>query len=499
MRTPADFRALVAIDLGAESCRVSLLRWIDDEPILSVVHRFPNAPRETGDGLRWDLAKIEQGIDQGLRSAAERAPEGIRSIAVDGWAVDYVRIDPTGKAIADPYCYRDERTLASEAALHGRISSDRMRAITGIGILRINTLYQQFADSPEVKQRPWLNLPEYILYRLGARPVAEFSNATHTQMTDLATGAWSEEIATAASLNLNLFPEIVPPGSILGKVTGRLTELLAYVDTLLIAPATHDTASAIAGIPAHGDDWAYISSGTWSLVGTLLEAPSNHPEACTDNFTNLGAAGGLTCFHKNVNGMWLLRQSMEYWNNIGHEASDDLPEAKRAELSEGKSPTPPWTVPGLIAAAENLPAPTSLLNVNDPNLLLPGEMPLRINAQLAARGVPELEPKDAPAIANLIFHSLAACYAQVLSRIAIHSGKRFKRLFIVGGGSQNLYLNRLTSVATGLEVIRGAQESSTLGNFAVQLARLESGATEPLDPKAVSSWAAALGHRDRTT
>ena len=492
MRTPTDARALVAIDLGAESCRVSLLRWIDGKPTLLVVHRFPNAPRETGDGLRWDFARIEHGIEEGLRSAAELAPDGIRSIAVDGWAVDYVRLDATGNTIADPYCYRDERTIASEARLHQQISADRMREITGIGVLRINTLYQQHADSTDLKQLRWLNLPEYILHRLGARPIAEFTNATHTQMIDLATSTWSQEIAAAAGLDLALFPEIVPPGSIVGKFTGPLTRIPAYADTLLIAPATHDTASAVAGIPAHGDDWAYISSGTWSLVGTLLAAPSNHPEACTDNFTNLGAAGGLTCFHKNVNGMWLLRQSMDYWNHTAHGVPHDRSSATRAELSWGHSLNNPWTVPELIAAAEKLPPPTALLDVNAPDLLLPGEMPVRINAQLAARGLATLDPYDAPAIANLIFHSLAACYAQVLSRIALYSGKRFKRLFIVGGGSQNLYLNRLTASATGLEVIRGSQESSTIGNFAVQLARLEGTINEPLDHRAASAWAAAL-------
>ena len=470
MRMPSDQRALVAIDLGAESCRVSLLRWIAGKPVLSVVHRFRNAPRETGDGLRWDLARIEAGVDEGLRGAADVAAEGIRAIAVDGWAVDYVRLDESGGAVADPYCYRDERTLASEAALHERISAERMREITGVGMLRINTLYQLFADTAEVNTLRWLNLPEYLLHRLGARPVAEFTNATHTQMIDLASGGWSEEIAVAAGLDLRGFPEVVAPGSVVGRLSGPLRQLPAFAHTALIAPAAHDTASAIAGIPAHGEDWAYISSGTWSLVGTVLEAPCNHAAARADNFTNLGAAGGLTCFHKNVNGMWLLRQSMEYW------------------ASEGQG----WTVPELIAAAERLATPTGLVDVNEPDLLLPGAMPLRIHAQLVARGLPAVDPQDAPAIANLIFHSLAACYAQLLGRIALHAGRQFTRLFVVGGGSQNGYLNRLTAAASGLAVIRGSQESSTLGNFAVQLARLERGADEALQASDVSAWAAVL-------
>ncbi|ADW67696.1 rhamnulokinase [Granulicella tundricola] len=476
MPHPTDPRALIAIDLGAESCRVSLLRWIDSKPTLTLVHRFPNSPRETPQGLRWDLAHIKKGLHQGLTEAAALAPEGIRSIAVDGWAVDYVRLNESSVATADPYCYRDERTLASEAALHKIISADRMREITGIGILRINTLYQQSADTPDNQQRPWLNLPEYILHTLGARPVAEYTNATHTQMIDLATRTWSSEILTAASLPITTFPELVPPGTQLGRLTGPLAALPAYKDTILIAPATHDTASAIAGIPAHGDDWAYISSGTWSLVGTLLETPSNHPEAAADNFTNLGAAGGLTCFHKNVNGMWLIRQSIDFWCENGQT----------------------WTVQDLVAAAEKLPAPTDLLDVDDPDLLLPGHMPQRINKQLTTRSLPKIDENDAPAIANLIFHSLAARYAQVLIHIALHSGKTFRRLFLVGGGSQNLFLNRLTEAATGLQVHRGSQESSTLGNFAIQLASLETPEGTPITPAQISHWAQVLEHAPHT-
>jgi rhamnulokinase len=434
------------------------------------VHRFPNAPRETSRGLCWDLEAIEAGLYTGLVEAAKQAPEGIRSIAVDGWAVDYVRLDAHGKAITDPYCYRDERTIAAERALHATIPSSRMRELTGVALLRINTLYQQFADTPDAKKLRWLNLPEYILHRLGARPVAEFTNATHTQMIDLRSGTWSQEIANAAGLDLSVFPELVPSGTLVGRLTGLLSRLPAYADTVLLAPATHDTASAIAGIAAHGEDWAYISSGTWSLVGTVVNQPCNHAGACADNFTNFGGAGGLTCFHKNVSGMWLLRQCMEYWAESGRS----------------------WTVPQLIDAAEKLPAPAQLIDVNDPDLVLPGGMPLRINAQLAARRLPTLDPDDAPAFANLIFHSLAACYGQVLQRIALHSGKRLRRLFIVGGGNQNLYLNRLTAAATGLEVIRGSQESATIGNFAIQLARLEGDPVFALNAQGITAWAAML-------
>lgn len=485
--TPADRRGLIAIDLGAESCRVSLLRWVDDKPVISLVHRFSNAPREIDCGLRWNLASMESGLDAGLCKSAALATEGIRSIAVDGWAVDYVRLDAECKAVADPFCYRDERTIAAERSLHDKVSPQRLREITGIQLMRINTLYQLHADSLaglDPAQR-WLNLPEYILSRLGAAPVAEFTNASHSQMLDLDTRQWRAEIFSAAGIDLASAPRLVPPGTVIGKLTGPLAQLAALADTLLIAPACHDTASAIAGIPAQGDDWAYISSGTWSLAGTLLDQPCNGAAAATENFTKLGAAGNRICFHKNLNGMWLIRECIEHWRT-----------------ADGKD-RPPWLVPELITAAEQIPPPADLnelIDIEDAELLLAGRMPERINLQRIRRGLKPLDEScgNAPEFASLIFHSLAGCYAKVLERIAFHSGKKLKRLFIVGGASQNLFLSRLTQQATGLEVIQGSPESSTIGNFAVQLAAVE-GHRDPLtgvEAERVSLWAAALypGH-----
>jgi rhamnulokinase len=470
---PADTRASIAVDLGAESCRISLLRWVEGKPMIKLVHRFANAPREMSGGLHWDLEMIEAGLDDGVRQCAAQATEGIRSIAVDGWAVDYVRVDADGKALTDPFCYRDERTIKAERALHRKIGPERLRELTGVQLLRINTLYQLYADGlqglPEGRQ--WLNLPEYILSRWGGARVAEHTNATHTQMVELYQRQWCREIFSAANLDLAEAAKVVPPGTEIGKLTGPLAELPALRDTVLIAPACHDTASAIAGIPATGNDWAYISSGTWSLVGTLLEQPRNGEAAAEENFTNLGAVGGRICFHKNVNGMWLIRQCIEKW------------------AADGRT----WTVPELVAAAEKIAKPHGLLDVDDPDLLLAGRMPQRINAQRRRKGLEALneKPESAPVFASLIFHSLAARYAKVLDRVAFHSGKKLKRLFVVGGASQNDYLNRLTKEATGLEVFRGAAESSTVGNFAVQMAVLEGSrdAVTGAYAEQVSRWA----------
>jgi rhamnulokinase len=221
--SPEDRRAMIAIDLGAESCRVSLLRWLDGLPRIELVHRHANGPVSSPGGLHWNLKQITQQIDIGLRKSAEIAGEGVRSIAVDGWAADYVRLNPQGEAIADPFCYRDERTIPAQAEVFQRISPQRLWSITGIGMSRINTLYQLFSDAEELRDKPWLNLPEYMLHRLGGRAVAEYTNATHTQLVDAEKRAWSPEIFQATGLLQAAAPPLVPPGTIVGQLTGSLT------------------------------------------------------------------------------------------------------------------------------------------------------------------------------------------------------------------------------------------------------------------------------------
>ena len=362
MTTPADRRAIVAVDLGAQSCRVSLLRWLPDGPSLQLVHRVTNAPVEIGDHLHWNLSLLCTAADEGMRRCAAIATEGIAAVGVTGWAVDYVRLNGNfaaassgsgrPKPMADPFCYRDMRTNSAMEALHAKIPADRLYALTGIQVLPINTLYQLYADGIAgiPANLPWLNLPEYLLYRWGAKPVAEYTNATHTSLVSLGKQQWSQEIFDAAGLDISAAPAIVAPGSIVGRLQGPLAELPSLRNTLLIAPACHDTASAIAGIHAHGDDWAFISSGTWSLVGTVLDHPCAGPESARLNFTNEGGVGGTTCFLRNVNGLWLQDQCMASWKADGERR----------------------TVEELIDAATMLPSPQALIDVDDPQLIAPG-------------------------------------------------------------------------------------------------------------------------------
>ena len=468
-----DGRALVAIDLGAQSCRVSLLRWNRDEPEIEVVQRFPNGPVSTPHGLCWDIEAIFEGVLAGLRVCATRAPEGVASIGVDGWAVDYARLDRSGAPVALPFCYRDTRTEKAEIEVHSLLPPARLYALTGIQILRLNTLYQLYADKlagfdPHTR---WVNLPEFISYRLSGKRVSEYTNATHTGLVALGKHSWCGEIFSELGLDLASAPEIVSSGSVIGTPQAELLRLPAYRETQVIVPACHDTASAIAAIPAAGADWAFISSGTWSLVGTVLDAPCVTDEARDLNFTNLGGVGGKICFLKNVNGMWLLRQCMDEWEEQGIR----------------------WTFEELLASCASLPGPAALIDVDEQQLMVPGNTIEKINKQLEKLGQPgfRFDPGSCASLANTIFHSMAARYAEVLGWIGKITGKKLRRLFIVGGGSQNKLLNQLTARRTGLEVIPGCVESTTIGNFAVQMAALESdGMRSPgVTANSVAKWA----------
>ena len=469
---PRDLRARVAIDLGAESCRVSLLRWAENVPSISVVHRIPNGPVHRGKELHWPLSAILAGLDEGLRKTAELASEGVASVAVDGWAVDYVHLRSDGQPLQEPFCYRDERNIAAKETAEELIPSTDLFCRTGAQPLRINTVYQLIADrlAGIDKESSWVCLPEYVLHWLGGRRVAEFTNATHTGLVDLATGDWSPELFALFGLSINAAPPIVPAGTVLGKLVGPLARLQAFRDTTVIAPACHDTASAIAGISCDLASAAYICSGTWSLVGTVVQSAIATPEAMNARYTNQGAASGGFCFHSNVNGMWLVKQCMEAWTADGRAGS----------------------IEELVAEASKCTAP-GVIDVDAEPLLLDSDMPQRINRELSLRGFATIEDVagNEPIFARVIFESLAHRYAGALANLESMLDRRLDRIHILGGGSRNKLLLILTAERTGIAVEAGEAESSTIGNFAVQLAADE-GSGVVLDPDVVRHWAARL-------
>jgi rhamnulokinase len=468
--------ARVAVDLGAESCRVSLLRWQSGKPQIEVVHRIPNGPVHRGSALHWPLEAILAGLEEGLRKAAQAATEGIASIGVDSWGVDYVRLGPDGRALAQPFCYRDERTAASKAAADKIISPFELYGRTGVFPMRINTVYQLLADRAAggEPQTPWIMLPEFVLYWLGARRVSEYTHATHTGLVDLKTGAWSAEVFSALELSIEAAPMIVRAGTVVGRVTGPLAALDAFRQTELIVPACHDTASAIAGIPTGLSSMAYISSGTWSLVGTLTPVPVTTRVAFESGYTNLGAATGDLMFHSLINSMWVLKQCMESWAAAG-----------RA-----------WKIEDLVRAAGECSAPAGLLDMDAEALMLDTEMPRRINGELARLGYEPIAdvPGNEQVFARIIFESLAARYASALASLETMLGRRLTGIHMLGGANRNKLLVQLTEQRTGLPLEIGETESATIGNLAVQLAASESGG-KPIRPEAVREWARCLCRR----
>lgn len=476
----ADFRARVAVDLGAESCRVSLLRWSAGLATIELIHRVPNGPVHVEGSLRWPIESILGSVEEGLRKAAERASEGIASIAVDGWAVDYIRLGTDGTPLQDPFCYRDERTLAAKEAADRQVDPEQMYRRTGAQPLRINTVYQLLADRASGMDPllPWVNLPEYVLYHLGGKLISEYTNATHTGLVDLESGDWSDDLLHRLHLPRESFPTIVPAGTTIGKLRGALAELPAFRDTDLIAPACHDTASAIAGIASPLEGAAYICSGTWSLVGTRIAQPITTDDALRAGFTNQGAAGEGFCFHKNVNGMWILKQCLKAWRSQGRVL--DL-----TELIDKSNECD--TVPGIV-------------NVDAAALLLDGDMPSMINDQLAEEGHARIEDADGnePVFARVLFESLARRYAETIRDLECTLGHKVERIHVLGGGSLNRLLTRLTAEHCALPVEVGESESSIVGNFAVQLA-----ATARRDAMvsrdAIQQWAEKITRRRHST
>ena len=419
---------------------------------------------------------IEAGIDDGLRRAAELAPEGIRSIAVDGWAVDYVRLDADNHPLAAPFCYRDERTIAAQHELHTKISPERLHEITGVQLARLNTLYQLYADNaanlpPGTR---WLNLPEYMLTRWGAAPFAEYTNATHTGLIDLATRNWSPEIFAAAGLDLNRAAKLTQPGTRLGKLRGPLADLPALRDTELIAPACHDTASAIAGIPTHAEHWAYISSGTWSLIGTLLARPATRRRRSpTTSPTSAPSATASASTRPST----ACGSSSSAWTP-GPPPAPPSP-SKSSSASPRSNPRPP------LCSTSPIPSSASSATCLRASTLNSGRM-----ATLPWRSH-QPAPREWPLSS---FTAWPPPTHVALDELRHHTGHQPTEIVVVGGGCRNDLLCRLTAERTGLPVRRGAPESSTIGNLAVQLAALEG--ASPADPDAfaaeVSSWAATL-------
>jgi rhamnulokinase len=451
----SDLQNIIAIDLGNSSGRVVLGQWNGSAGALREIYRFPNAAKEEGGHVVWDIERIWQEVLKGLRIAAAETGGRVESVGLDSWGAEYLLVDEAGNQIGPAYTLRDPRQVRAMERAFTILPRKRIYEITGIQVMPINALYGLLAhleESPEEwgRTRFWLGTPEYFLFRMTGVAVAEYTNAPNSQLVDAAAKCWSQEICEAFGLSLDRFPPIVPPGTILGSLRTAIANEVGLSNVKVIAPACHDTGSAVAAVPHSHDDLAFISSGTWSLVGTVLPEPLISEPGYKFNMSNEGGVGNSIRFLRNVIGLWLLQEALREWKEQGrHVSAAGLAAECMDTAMEG-----PW-----FDASE------------DKAFLAPGNMPARINAQLRAQGF--AEENRPSALSGIIFRSLARRYAEVISAVRTCTGKQIRRLCIVGGGVKNEALNRLAGMATGLEIIKGPSEATLIGNVAAQISALE--------------------------
>jgi rhamnulokinase len=433
----------LAVDLGAESGRVVLGRFDGGRVSLEEIHRFPNDPVRLPDGLHWDALRIFSEIKTGLAKVLREGE--IDGIGVDSWGVDFGLLDGNGALVSNPYHHRDARTDGMMDEAFGLMPKQEIYDTTGIQFLPINTLYQLLAmrgSSLLEAAETMLLIPDLINYWLTGETTCEYTNATTTQLLDLETGGWSEDLLARMDIPSRVVARIVPPGTELGPLLPEVTEEVGSGPPVF-AVASHDTASAVVAVPAEGRDFAYISSGTWSLVGVETPEPVVTSGAMEANFTNEGGFGGRTRFLKNVMGLWLLQECRRQWAREGQEYSYE----ELANLAED-APSGP------------------LVDPDHPAFLAPGDMVSRIRSFCEETGQ---APPDGPAsVARCVFESLALKYRHAIEQGGSLAGRTARTINVVGGGSQNALLCQLTADASGLPVVAGPVEATAFGNVMVQ-------------------------------
>jgi rhamnulokinase len=436
-----------AVDIGASSGRVILGRISAGTAEMETVHRFPNGVLEIDGGLRWDFNALFAEVLTGLAAAGKAAGERgqtVTSIGIDTWAVDYGLVAAAGNLTAQPYSYRDERSRAAVARVHEKLEPARLYATNGLQFLQFNTIYQ-LATEPGLDGLQALLMPDLIAFLLTGVRRTEATNASTTGLLDATTGEWAAEFFTALGLPEDLFPPLIQPGETVGTLLPGMAERTGLpVATKVVAVGSHDTASAVAAVPARQENFAYISSGTWSLVGLELKHPVLTEASRAANFTNEGGVDGTTRYLRNVGGLWLLSECQRTWAAEGFQP----------ELTD------------LLAGAAALPPGGPQINPDDPAFIAPGNMPDRIRAAVGTAGA---VLRDGPvATVRCILDSLAAGYARTIADAERLAGVPADVVHIVGGGSQNKLLCRLTAQATGKPVIAGPVEATALGNVLVQ-------------------------------
>ena len=436
----------LAFDLGAQSGRAILARLQSGILTTEEVHRFANEPVEYGGSLHWDAPRLWFE----MRSALSRLGEvELAGIGVDAWGVDYALLGDRGELLQNPYHYRDRRTEGIVEEVFKKVGREEIYNATGIQFMPINTLYQLFAaqrQTPKLLETAQclLTIPDLFHYWLTGNAVCEFTNATTTQMVDPLKRTWATDLMQRLDLPAHLPAPIVEPGTIIGRLLPNIAAHSSLAGAIVIAPACHDTGSAVAAISAR-DGTAFLSSGTWSLLGTEMDSPVITPDALRLNFTNEGGVNGTTRLLKNVMGLWMLQGCMQSWAAQGR--AYDL-----AELIELARIEPPFA---------------QLVDPDDESFLRPTDMITAIDRFCTRSHQPA--PKAPGAYVRTVLESLAYKYRLVLRNLEHVSGRPIARIRIIGGGSRNRFLNQLTADATGRKVLAGPAEATALGNVAIQI------------------------------
>lgn len=435
----------LAFDLGAESGRAMVGTL--DRGILGLreIHRFSNEPIRLNGSLQWDILHLWEEM---RRTLDDHGGARLDSVGVDSWGVDYALIGERGNLLENPYHYRDRRTNGAMEAVFERVSRERIYAVTGIQFLPFNTIYQLYAAcraTPSLVDaaRALVTIPDLLNYWLTGALTSEYTVATTTQCIDARTRTWATRMLDQIGLPTRLLQPLVEPGTTIGTLQSSVSAI--YAGTPVVVPACHDTASAVASVSASGNT-AFLSSGTWSLLGTELREPLITSRALALNFTNEGGVCGTTRLLKNIGGLWLLQSCQRHWKSQGR----DLP------------------YDALVAgAADERWAFRSLIDPDYPPLLNPANMPATIAEYCRATSQPE--PEEPAAFVRAILESLAFKYRAVLESLEELTGRRFDEIRIVGGGSRNRLLKQWTADATGRTVAAGPAEATALGNIALQM------------------------------
>jgi rhamnulokinase len=445
-------RVYLAIDLGAESGRVMAGLWNGNRLRLEEVHRFPNGPVRLAQTLRWDVLRLWAEIQNGLAVAAKKYGKAVVSVGADTWGVDYVLLTGCDEMLGQPYAYRDDRTNGMMEKAFKKVPRAEIFAQTGLQFMQFNSLFQLLAHqqaSPGMLEAAdvLLFMPDFIHWALCGSRVAEFTIASTSQCLNPVTRKWATGLLKQFGLPVSIFPKIVQPGTKLGQVRAGLAKTTGLHKVITVAPPSHDTASAVAGVPTANTgkaNWAYISSGTWSLMGVEVKQASLSARAQELNMTNEGGLDGTYRLLKNIMGLWLVQQCKRVFDARG----------RKYEYAQ------------LAQMAAKAPALRSIVNPDDSRFLNPPDMPKAI--QDFCRETKQPVPKSEGELVRCAYESLALKYREVLGYLEELTGNRIEVIHIVGGGSKSAILNQFTADACQRPVVTGPVEATAMGNLLVQ-------------------------------